>query len=224
MALRSFSDIEAMANKRTGGKAKLNKELVKPLSKAKLKEVSDDRWLAEFTRSIFQAGFSWKVVDQKWPDFESVLAGFNLKYCAFMSDDTLDDLLSDKRVIRNGMKLKTIRHNAALLMDIADEYGSVSVYFSGWDSREFFVNLASLTRSGQRLGGKTAQVALRRLGVDSLILTNDVVSALIREQVVDKTPTSKGALRRTQDAVNTWMEESGRSLNEISKILALTVD
>jgi len=62
------------------------------------------------------------------------------------------------------------------------------------------------------------------LGVDSLILTNDVVSALIREQVVDKTPTSKGALRRTQDAVNTWMDESGRSLNEISKILALTVD
>ena len=35
----------------------------------------DDRYLSEMTRCIFQAGFVWRVVDNKWDDFEDVFFG-----------------------------------------------------------------------------------------------------------------------------------------------------
>ena len=46
---------------------------------------------------------------------------------------------------------------------------------------------------------------------------------LIAEGVVDKTPTSKTAMKAVQAAFNTWMDQSGRSLTEISRTLAFSV-
>ena len=42
------------------------------------------------------------------------------------------------------------------------------------------------------------------MGKDTFMLSNDVVAALIREGVVDKTPTSKKALAQVQGAFNEW--------------------
>jgi hypothetical protein len=41
---------------------------------------------------------------------------------------------------------------------------------------------------------------------------------------VDKTPGSKRELAAVQQAFNSWAAESGRSLTEISRILALSID
>jgi hypothetical protein len=61
------------------------------------------------------------------------------------------------------------------------------------------------------------------MGVDSLIFSQDVVARLVAENVIDKTPSSKRALKQVQDAVNEWRTESGRSLTEISRVLAMSV-
>ena len=61
------------------------------------------------------------------------------------------------------------------------------------------------------------------MGVPSLILTRDVVRALIQEGVVDKEPTSKLALAKVQDAANQLMAQSGRDLTTVSRVLALSV-
>ena len=53
--------------------------------------------------------------------------------------------------------------------------------------------------------------------------SGDVALALIREGVVDKPPSGKGALKKVQAAFNGWMEESGRPLTQISRVLAFTV-
>jgi hypothetical protein len=51
-----------------------------------------------------------------------------------------------------------------------------------------------------------------------------VVQALREQGVVEqKSPTSKQALRSIQEAFNTWRDESGRSLCEISRILSCSV-
>ena len=64
---------------------------------------------------------------------------------------------------------------------------------------------------------------LRGIGKPSLILTKDVVAALIREGVVSRAPTSITDLRKVQDACNLWARQSGRSLTAISRILAMGV-
>ena len=51
-----------------------------------------------------------------------------------------------------------------------------------------------------------------------------MVAALIGEGVVDKNPTAQRDLKAAQAAFNAWRAQSGRSLSEISRILACSKD
>ena len=79
-----------------------------------------------------------------------------------------------------------------------------------------------LKKHGSRLGGQTGRYFLRFIGYDTPIFSVDVVAALVQAEVVDKEPTSKKAQLQTQDAFNAWRQESGRSLKEISRVLAMS--
>jgi 3-methyladenine DNA glycosylase Tag len=65
---------------------------------------------------------------------------------------------------------------------------------------------------------------LRFMGVDSFVLSRDVVAALVREGVVDKSASSRRDLEKVQAAFNRWSEESGRPMTHISRVLACTID
>ena len=95
--------------------------------------------------------------------------------------------------------------------------------FADWPEADYVGLLYLLKTRGSRLGGTTGQYLLRGMGKDSFVLSRDVTAALIREGVVDKPAGSKRDLRRVQEAFNTWREESGRTLAEISRTLACTV-
>ena len=61
------------------------------------------------------------------------------------------------------------------------------------------------------------------VGKDTFLLTNDVVRALIVLGVVQKKPTAKKDLSAVQAAFNEWVEETGRELCQLSRILALSL-
>lgn len=185
--------------------------------------LSDDRILAGMTKAIFQAGFNWKVIENKWPGFEEAFEGFDPVRWKFMSDDDLDAFLKDTRIVRNGMKIQTVRDNADMLCDLADEYGSAAKCIADWPMSDFVGLLAMLQKRGSRLGGATAQYFLRFLGKDGWVLGRDVVLGLVREGVVEKTPTGKAAQQKVQDAFTAWSAESGRPFAHISRVLALSV-
>lgn len=65
---------------------------------------------------------------------------------------------------------------------------------------------------------------LRFMRVDSFILSRDVVAALVREGIVDKTPISKRDLDKVQAAFNEWQSQSERPLTQISRILACSIN
>ena len=48
---------------------------------------------------------------------EAAFDGFDVHRCAMASDEDLDRLLSDTRVVRNGAKIRSVRENAAFLLD-----------------------------------------------------------------------------------------------------------
>lgn len=183
----------------------------------------DDRILAGMTKAIFQAGFNWKVIENKWPGFEEAFEGFVPVRWKFMSDDDLDDLLKDTRIVRNGMKIQTVRDNAIMLCDLEDEYGSAAKCIAEWPMENFVGLLQMLHKRGSRLGGATAQYFLRFLGKDGWVMGRDVVAGLVREGVIDKTPTSKTAQQKVQEAFNSWSGESGRPFAHISRLLALSI-
>lgn len=65
---------------------------------------------------------------------------------------------------------------------------------------------------------------MRFMGKESFVLSKDVVARLIVEGVIDKAPTSKKAMKDVQAAFNTWKAQSGRTLTEISRVLAQSID
>lgn len=220
--MHHFDDIFDIAAHRHGGIDALNGKLSPPKSMQDLAAMPEDRWLSIITKCVFQAGFAWKVIDAKWDGFETAFDGFDVGRCAFMDDEKFDSLLQDTRIVRNGTKIATVRENAAFLMELRAEGGAGQV-LGCWPSTDFIGLLSMLSKRGARLGGASAQYAMRFAGRDSFILSRDVTARLIAEGVIDKPATSKKAMTAVQGAFNTWMDQSGRSLTEISRVLAMSV-
>jgi len=218
--MRTFDEIEAIARDRHGAEG-LAARLADP--GPSWPAGSDDRWLSTFARAIFSAGFNWKVVETKWPGFETAFAGFDPARLAMMDDDWFDRLVADRSIIRNAPKIRAVQENAVFFTEAAAEYGSVTKMIADWPARDYAGLLSLLKARGARLGGTTGQYGLRFGGRDGYILSRDVVGRLIAEGVIDKPPTSKSAMAKVQDAFNTWSGQSGRGLTEISRILALSI-
>ncbi|MEM7168692.1 MAG: DNA-3-methyladenine glycosylase I [Pseudomonadota bacterium] len=221
--MRSFDEIFAIAAERKGGAAALEKLLGKRNPPNEIADQPTDRWLSQMTKCIFQAGFNWQVVENKWPGFEAAFFGFDPGRCAMLHDEEIERLAKDSRIIRNPAKIKTVPDNAQFLLDLGREHKSAAEAFAKWPPEEYIDLLELIKKRGARLGGNTGQRFLRMMGVESYIFSPDVVARLIAEGVVDKTPSSKRDLRATQEAFNRWRAESGRGLTQISRVLAYSV-
>src|ERR1700760_4635423 len=123
MAAPPFSQIIDAARTRLGASA-LEARLIQPRSAAELKAMPDNRYLSDMSRRIFRAGLKHSLVDAKWPAFEEVFHGFDLRRVRAMSDEVMEGLLDDARLIRHWGKLKSVRDNAAAMLEIAGEHKS----------------------------------------------------------------------------------------------------
>lgn len=222
--MRTFAELYERAARRKGGPAALEKLIPKPLSAAKLRAIPDHRWLAGMTRGVFQAGFVWRVVEHKWPGFEAALHGFDPHALAFLSDEALEKLLADTRIIRHHAKLLATRDNAQFVLDLAIEHGSAGAFFAASPATQYAGLLNVLKKRGARLGGMTAQYFLRRMGVDAWVLSTDVVRVLADEGVLHRPPSSQRDMAAVQAAFDGWCEQSGRGLTAVSRVLAMSID
>ncbi len=230
--MREFDEIFAIAAKRKGGQEALEKLLTRPKSAGELAQIADDRWLSAMTRCVFQAGFNRKVVANMWPGFEEAFSGFDIGICLMLHDDDFDRLVSDKRIVRHQAKIRAVQQNAMLVAQLKKEAGSAGQAFGNWPSNDYVALLSMIKKRGSRLGGNSGQYFLRFMGVDGFILSRDVVARLVAEGVVDKPaspqkaspPSSQKAMVAIQEAFNVWQQQSGRSLNEISQVLAMSID
>ena len=219
----SFKELFAKASARKGGEKALEALLPVPESSASLAKLDQSRYLSAMTRAVFQAGFVWKVVEAKWPDFESAFLEFDPKAVVGMSPDALEALGSDPRVIRNWTKIKTVPHNARMILDIAAEHGSVGQFIAQWPTEDIVGLWQFFKRRGSRLGGNSGPFFLRFMGKDTFLPTGDVILALQNQKIIGKNIHTKRDLNAAQEAFNGWRCESGRPLCQISRILACTV-
>ena len=219
-----FDEILNIAISATGSREILSERLPRPLSSSNLQEIKDDRFLSMISRCIFRAGFVWKVVDKKWANFEKTFLNFNPLAVAYLSDDRLEEIASDKSIIRNFTKILATRTNAAYVIEKQYENGSFSKYIADWPEHKIVNLWFEMKRDGSRLGGMTGPMILRSMGKDTFLPTTDVIDALTKYGFV-KTHSngSKKDLERVQEIFNLLREESNLSLSQISKVLALSV-
>lgn len=91
--------------------------------------VHDDRKIFEMLLlETFQAGLSWITVLKKRERFRVRFKQFDPVQVAQMTDRELQELLSDKGIIRNRQKIFAARKNAQAFLETAQEFGSFCSY------------------------------------------------------------------------------------------------
>ena len=221
--LESFQHIYQRACERKGGPQALATAIDKPLSNEILSKIGDDRFLAEFSKKVFQSGFIWRVVRNKWPDFERVFFDFNIEKILLIPDEMLEQKATDPSIIRNYTKVRTIRDNAIMIDSVAREHGSFAKFVADWPSEDIIGLWAYLKKHGARLGGNTGPYGLRTMGKDTFLLTNDVVGYFTQRNIISGSAQSKRSLTAIQHSFNSLQQQSGRSLQELSMIISKSV-
>ena len=220
----AFKTIQEQAEFLKGGSRPIQQRLPQYKSNKALAGVPDSEYLSLMSRRIFRAGLKHSMVDARWPDFEKVFYNFDIDAVRMMSDEDLEKLMDDRRIIRHWGKIKSVRANAGAIHELLNEYGGVGGYLAGWPGENIIGLWDDLKRRFSQLGGNSGPYFLRMAGKDTFILTKHVVSALNRWKVYAGEPKSKSARQKIQDVFNSWSEESGQPLCHISMILACSVD
>lgn len=220
----AFSKIRDRAAKRKGGEAVLQRLLGAAPDRTALAAVSDDRVLSTMAQRVFSAGFVWSVIEAKWPGFEEAFLGFQPKALLFQPEEFWGDLTSDKRIVRNGAKIMSVKENAAFVESVARDHGSFGKFLAQWPADDQIGLMAYLGKHGNRLGGATGQYFLRWIGWDSFIISTDFGAAL-RDAGLDITEntTSKRDLARIQQQLNAWQAETGLPYRHLSRILSMSI-
>jgi 3-methyladenine DNA glycosylase Tag len=221
--LERYAAIYQRACERKGGPQALATGLNKPLSNKLLSKVGDDRFLAEFSKKVFQSGFVWRVVRNKWPDFERVFFGFNIEKILLVPDEMLEQKATDPSIIRNYTKVRTIRDNAIMIDSVAREHGSFAKFVADWPNEDIIGLWTYLKKHGARLGGNTGPYGLRMIGKDTFLLSNDIVGYFTQRDIISGSARSKRSLTAIQDSFNELQQQSGRSLQELSMIISKSV-
>ncbi|UVW34425.1 DNA-3-methyladenine glycosylase I [SAR92 clade bacterium H455] len=220
----TYKNIYKLAAKNRGGVEQLEASLPRPRSSEQLAAQGDDRYLSMMTRCVFRAGFVWRVIDNKWPGFEEAFSKFNPLAIAHFSDEKLEELGKDTRIVRNFTKIVSVRHNAMYVLDKQHSHGSFGKFIADWPENDIVGLWLELKKNGSRLGGNSGPGMLRSMGKDTFLLTQDVSDALVRQGLMKKfSPTAQRDLRLVEQVFADLREQSGRPLCELSRMLAFTV-
>ncbi len=89
----------------------------------------DDRTLFELlTLEGAQAGLSWRTVLVRRDAYRTAYHGFDIKRVAAMTDAELEKLVADSPLIRNRLKIFSVRANARVALDVIARHGSLDRY------------------------------------------------------------------------------------------------
>lgn len=206
-------------------------ELLPPVkSKSELIAVNDAQYLSMIGLRVFRAGLKHSVVDSKWPTFEKVFRQFTPAYVANLSDEALEEHMKQPGLIAHWGKIKSLRHNAGWLLELARQHSSdgdhgFGHHIANWPNEDVVGLWLDMKKKGAQLGGRSASAVLRMAGKDTFMLSQDVMVQLRAMGVSDKVdaPTAQRDLKTIQQAFNDWQAQSrGVPLAHISKMLSFT--
>lgn len=116
------------------------------------KPANDNGYFEQLTKAVFQAGFSWQVVNNKWPNFQQAFDGFDIDKVAAYDDRDIGRLLRDEGIVRNGRKITATIENAQEFQRIITEHGSFHAYLRSMDDWSYAQRRAELARRFKNLG------------------------------------------------------------------------
>lgn len=124
----------------------------------------DDEYFERMTKAIFQAGLNWKMIDNKWPNFQKAFANFSISKVAKFGDSQVSALMKNGGIVRNESKILSTVYNAQQAILVKKEFGSFKDYV-----RSFGKDHGKLSEDIQsrfhHLGASSARTFLWMAGV-----------------------------------------------------------
>ncbi len=103
--------------------------------------VYDDETLFEFlVLEGAQAGLNWTTILKRREGYRKVFLNYDLEKLVALTDAELDEIKTDERIIRNRLKVYSVRSNAIEFLKIQKEFGSFSKYIWGFTNNEVIDN------------------------------------------------------------------------------------
>lgn len=104
------------------------------------KPCHDEHMLYEmFILETFQAGLSWECILNKREYFKEAYDNFDINKVIKYDENKINELLNNKKIIRNRYKIKYSILNSKIYKDIVSEYGSFNKYIWGFSNNKVVV-------------------------------------------------------------------------------------
>ncbi len=90
---------------------------------------TEDKYLYEMLiLESFQAGLSWECILNKRESFREAFDNFDIEKIIKYDDNKINELLNNKNIIRNKLKIKATINNSKIFKEIENQYGSFYNY------------------------------------------------------------------------------------------------
>ena len=106
----------------------------------------DEQYLYEMLiLESFQAGLSWECVLNKRNAFRKAFDDFDIEKVVNYDNEKISELLNNKDIIRNKLKVKAAISNSKIFREIQNEYGSFRKYIEYFSKGEKFYEVDKTT-------------------------------------------------------------------------------
>lgn len=106
----------------------------------------DDKYLYEMLLlESFQAGLSWECVLNKRDSFREAYDGFDIHKVISYDDNKINELLTNKGIIRNKRKIIASIKNSKVFLEIVAEYGSFYDYLKNFFDNRIIYEIGKTT-------------------------------------------------------------------------------
>lgn len=129
---------------------------------------TDDTYLLEMLiLESFQAGLSWECVLNKRDSFKIAYDNFNIDKIINYNEDKINELINNKNIIRNKLKIIASINNSKIFKTLVNEYGNFYNYLKTFTNSKIIYELdkttnnlsdaisKDLTRRGMKFVGST---------------------------------------------------------------------
>ena len=94
----------------------------------------DSGYLDRMAHAVFESGLSWKMVENKWPEFRKAFKGFDVDKVAGFGDKEVESMLGNPGIVRSEGKIRAMIYNAQKFQSIKKEFGSFKRYMDSFGS------------------------------------------------------------------------------------------
>ena len=123
----------------------------------------NDNYLFEMlVLESFQAGLSWECILNKREAFRKAFDNFDYEKISKYDEVKINNLLENKNIVRNKLKIKAMINNSKIFIDIKKEFNSFSNYIWHFTNNKVIVNKSGEIYSSSPLSDEVSNDLKRR--------------------------------------------------------------